>query len=38
MDPVEQALHVADNVVQPRLIRLPEDEAARRGLLTSSAD
>ena len=38
MDPVERALRIADNVVRHKLIRLPEDEAARRGLLTSSAD
>ena len=38
MDPVERALRIADNVVRHKLIRLPEDEATRRGLLTSSAD
>ncbi len=38
MDPVERALRIADNVVRHKLIRLPEDEATRRGLLTSGAD
>lgn len=43
MDPVERVLRIADNVVRHKLIRLPENEAARRGLLAepvspSSAD
>ena len=33
MDPVERALRIADNVVRHKLIRLPDDEAERRGLL-----
>lgn len=37
MDPVERALRIADDVVRHKLIRLPDDEAARRGLLGESA-
>ena len=33
MDPVERALRIADNVVRHKLIRLPDDEAERRGML-----
>ncbi len=33
MDPVEQYLRIADDVVRHKLIRLPDDEAQRRGLL-----
>ena len=37
MDPVERVLRIADNVVRHKLIRLPENEAARRGLLAEPA-
>ena len=37
MDPVERALRIADDVVRHKLIRLPDDEAARRGLLGAEA-
>ena len=37
MDPVERALRIADSVVSHKLIRLPDDEAARRGLLAGPA-
>ena len=33
MDPVERHLRIADGVVRHKLIRLPEGEAQRRGLL-----
>jgi small subunit ribosomal protein S6 len=33
LDPVERQLRLADQVVRHKLIRLPEGEAARRGLL-----
>ena len=33
MDPVERYLRIADGVVRHKLIRLPDDEAQRRGLL-----
>jgi len=33
LDPVERSLRLADAVVRHKLIRLPDDEAARRGLL-----
>ena len=32
MDPVERYLRIADDVVRHKLIRLPDDEAQRRGL------
>ena len=39
MDPVERYLRIADDIVRHKLIRLPDDEAHRRGLLDSgSAD
>ena len=38
MDPVERALRIADDVVRHKLIRLPDEEAARRGLLGAAAD
>jgi small subunit ribosomal protein S6 len=41
MDPVERGLRIADNVVRHKLIRLPDSEAAKRGLLagaTSATD
>jgi len=37
MDPVERALRIADDVVRHKLIRLPDDEAARRGLFGDAA-
>ncbi len=33
MDPVERALRIADNVVRHKLIRLPDSEAQRRGMI-----
>ena len=33
MDPVERYMRIADGVVRHKLIRLPDDEAQRRGLL-----
>lgn len=33
MDPVERALRIADSVVRHKLIRLPDSEAERRGML-----
>ena len=33
MDPVERALRIADNVVRHKLIRLPDSEAERRGMM-----
>ncbi|MFT7646749.1 MAG: small subunit ribosomal protein S6 [Candidatus Poriferisodalaceae bacterium] len=33
MDPVERLLRLADDVVRHKLIRLPDHEAARRGLI-----
>lgn len=33
LDPVERALRLADGVVRHKLIRLPDHEAARRGLV-----
>ena len=38
MDAVERALRIADDVVRHKLIRLPDEEAARRGLLGGDAD
>ncbi len=38
MDPVERALRIADEVVRHKLIRLPDEEAARRGLFGETAD
>ena len=41
MDPVERGLRISDNVVRHKLIRLPDSEAAKRGLLagtTSATD
>ena len=37
MDPVERALRIADSVVRHKLIRLPDHEATRRGLLAGAA-
>lgn len=33
MDPVERTLRIADDVVRHKLIRLPDSEAERRGLV-----
>ena len=41
MDPVERGLRIADDVVRHKLIRLPDNEAAKRGVLagtTSATD
>jgi small subunit ribosomal protein S6 len=40
LDALERALRIADEVVRHKLIRLPDDEARRRGLLeaTTPAD
>lgn len=35
MDPLERMLRLADEVVRHKLIRLPDHEAARRGLLVA---
>ena len=37
LDDVERSLRLADDVVRHKLIRLPETEAARRGLLGEAA-
>ncbi|MEJ7584931.1 MAG: 30S ribosomal protein S6 [Acidimicrobiales bacterium] len=37
LDALERTLHLADEVVRHKLIRLPEHEAARRGLQTEQA-
>ncbi len=37
MDPVERYLRIADGVVRHKLIRLPDDEAQRRGLLDGTS-
>ena len=34
---VERMLRIADEVVRHKLIRLPDDEAAKRGLLAVAA-
>ena len=36
MDSVDRVLRIADDVVRHKLIRLPDDEAARRGLLAGT--
>lgn len=38
MAPMERTLRLADGVVRHKLIRLPEKEAARRGLLGEPVD
>lgn len=38
LDPVERSLRLADEIVRHKLIRLPDHEAARRGLIGSAAD
>ncbi|WP_419843073.1 30S ribosomal protein S6 [Candidatus Poriferisodalis sp.] len=37
MDPVERHLRIADDIVRHKLIRLPDDEARRRGLLEAES-
>jgi small subunit ribosomal protein S6 len=38
LDPVERSLRIADSVVRHKLIRLPDAEAERRGLLGAAAE
>ena len=38
LDDFERSLRLADDVVRHKLIRLPDAEAARRGLVTSGAE
>ena len=37
LDPLDRALRLADDVVRHKIIRLPDSEAARRGLLGGEA-
>lgn len=37
LDRLERTLHLADEVVRHKLVRLPDGEAARRGLLEPAA-
>jgi len=37
LDELERVLRLADEVVRHKLIRLPEDEAERRGMVASAA-
>ena len=37
LDEMERSLRLADEVVRHKLMRLPDDEAARRGLVDTSA-
>lgn len=37
LDPVERVLRIADGVVRHKVMRLPDKEAARRGLLGQQA-
>lgn len=37
LDPLDRALRLADDVVRHKIIRLPDHEAARRGLLGDEA-
>jgi small subunit ribosomal protein S6 len=37
LDEMERSLRLADDVVRHKLLRLPDNEAARRGLLGASA-
>jgi small subunit ribosomal protein S6 len=37
LDEVERTLRIADDVLRHKLLRLPDDEAARRGLSIASA-
>lgn len=38
LDGVERSLRLADEIVRHKLLRLPDHEAARRGLIGSAAD
>ncbi|MEZ5381471.1 MAG: 30S ribosomal protein S6 [Microthrixaceae bacterium] len=38
LDPIDRFLRLADEVVRHKLIRLPDEEAARRGLLAASVE
>ncbi|MDZ7674687.1 MAG: 30S ribosomal protein S6 [Acidimicrobiales bacterium] len=38
LDPIERSLRLADDIVRHKLLRLPDHEAARRGLIGSAAD
>lgn len=38
LDEVDRFLRLADDVVRHKLIRLPDDEAARRGLLAGAGE
>jgi small subunit ribosomal protein S6 len=38
LDEVDRYLRLADDVVRHKLIRLPDDEAARRGLLAGAGE
>lgn len=38
LDPVERSLRLADDIVRHKLLRLPDHEAARRGLIGAAAD
>lgn len=37
LDPIERSLRLADEIVRHKLLRLPDHEAARRGLIGSAA-
>ena len=37
LDELERSFHIADEVVRHKLIRLPDAEAARRGLVVTAA-
>jgi small subunit ribosomal protein S6 len=37
LEPIERALRIADEVVRHKLIRLPDREATRRGLLAAAS-
>jgi len=38
LEALERSLRLADEVVRHKLVRLPDDEAARRGLVTAQAE
>jgi len=37
LDELERSLRIADDIVRHKLIRLPDDEAARRGLVPAAS-
>jgi len=37
LDPVDRYLRLADEIVRHKIVRLPDSEATRRGLLTDAA-